>query len=513
MTASRHRFRCRPLEDLARQLLFTPPEKRMDQVRRAEQLHDQIDPGRNYPFDFINYRITGYHSEADQADPTILVGDVIQPDLRLLIDAVSRSAGLPVTEAEPAWNVEDVARKLNVSTKTISRWRQAGLRWRWVIDPQTQRPRIGFTPDAVELFLSRHRQKVERAKRFSHIDAATRQELILRARRLAGATDVSLNQVARHLARRTGRALETLRQILEKHDEDHPLDPIFRDRSRPLTRRQKRAIARALRQGQTIKALALQYDRTRSTIRRAMLEWRAMVLRRLRIRYVMSPLFEREDADAVILSAEPELAPDAGSPSESPIDSRVPTDDLPQPLRQLYAQPALPAVAARRLLLQYNYLKFKADRMRAQLNPYEPRAGDLKRIESGIRQALQLRQRLVISHLRLVHSVARRQLIDRPEVSGAVIIDLLDVGNQVLIEAVEEFDMTRGVSFDSFLAWRLQRAFALQQTDAVRARRAHRRLSGDAILRRMQEAAGRAGVVLAVTGDRDEPGAMPADPG
>ena len=55
-------FRCRAIEQLARQLLFAPPDKRIEQVARAEKLHDQIEPGVAYPFEFISYRITGYRS-------------------------------------------------------------------------------------------------------------------------------------------------------------------------------------------------------------------------------------------------------------------------------------------------------------------------------------------------------------------------------------------------------------------------------------------------------------------
>ena len=64
-------FNCQPLAELTGQLLVGPVEKRIEQIRRAERLHDLIDQDQNYPFDFINYSITGYHSESDDA---ILVG-------------------------------------------------------------------------------------------------------------------------------------------------------------------------------------------------------------------------------------------------------------------------------------------------------------------------------------------------------------------------------------------------------------------------------------------------------
>ena len=117
------------IADFARQLLFTPKSRRAEQITRAEALHDLIEPTQNYPFDFINYRITGYHSESETQDTTILVGEALLPDLRLVIEELCQSnETLPVDE--PMTDLATLAKELNVSTKTIHRWRDHGLRWR-----------------------------------------------------------------------------------------------------------------------------------------------------------------------------------------------------------------------------------------------------------------------------------------------------------------------------------------------------------------------------------------------
>ena len=121
-------FNCRALADLTRQLLVTPVKKRVEQVRRAERLYDAIDRQRNYPFDFVNFRITGYHSESEDA---LLVGEALLGDLRLLIDSLSRSMGMPRTDDEPIVTPQKLADRFNVSVKTVDRWRKLGLRWRW----------------------------------------------------------------------------------------------------------------------------------------------------------------------------------------------------------------------------------------------------------------------------------------------------------------------------------------------------------------------------------------------
>ena len=115
-------FNCEPLRELCRQLLFAPANRRMKQVKRAEELHDQIDPKRNYPFDFVNYRITGYHHQLPEE--TMLVGEAALPDLRLLIDRLSGSLTIEATADQPAESTQELAERLNVSTKTVGRWRK-----------------------------------------------------------------------------------------------------------------------------------------------------------------------------------------------------------------------------------------------------------------------------------------------------------------------------------------------------------------------------------------------------
>ena len=278
-------FRCPPLADLLRQLKFAPPDRRIEQVRRAEQLHDQIDPALSYPLEFITYRITGYRSESAAA--AVLEGAAALPDLRLLIDRLSRSAAMPADPADPVARPDELAAELGVSTRTLARWRARGLRWRWVTIPDPTAAAagvkvLGYPRSAVEAFLARHGDLVHRAARFTQLDAATRQDLLRRARRIARHRPVSFNQVAAHLARRSGRAIETIRLLLAKHDREHPGDAIFTDHTGPLDARQKRLIVRAHGMGISAIKIARRLRRTRSTIYRVLHERRGADLARRR---------------------------------------------------------------------------------------------------------------------------------------------------------------------------------------------------------------------------------------
>ena len=85
------RYRSAALRDLVQQLRFVPAARRAEQVRRAEQLHDEIDPQAVYPLDYLVYRITRYRHDHDE--DVLLVGEAVTADLRLLIDELSRSRG------------------------------------------------------------------------------------------------------------------------------------------------------------------------------------------------------------------------------------------------------------------------------------------------------------------------------------------------------------------------------------------------------------------------------------
>ena len=109
-------FRSSALSNLTRQLLYSPPEIRVQVVEHAEPLHDELDPDKNYPIDFVVYRLTD--RRVPPSESVMLVGEAIKPDLRLLIDTLSRSIEMPVDDADPGMTTSELAESLNVSVAT-----------------------------------------------------------------------------------------------------------------------------------------------------------------------------------------------------------------------------------------------------------------------------------------------------------------------------------------------------------------------------------------------------------
>ncbi|MEX0885048.1 MAG: helix-turn-helix domain-containing protein [Phycisphaeraceae bacterium] len=501
-------FRSHRLAELTRQLLHAGVERRAAQVRRAEKLHDQIDPERAYPLEFVIYRLTGYRR--DVGDNALIVGEALRPDLRLMIDALTRSITFEPEPGETHETAAALAERMGVSTKTITRWRREGLRWRWAVPAGKPRAQVVFTADAVADFVRRHPDRVARAAAFTHIDAALRGRIIERARRLAEQRDVSLNQVAQHLARRTGRALETIRQVLEKHDREHAEAPLFVDRTGPLTPHQKRLIARAHRMGMPASRLARRFGRTRSTIHRVVGQQRASAARRVELAWIELPTFRRDDADEVILrptggndgDADALHDDEAGGKgagkggAATVVKARSVPDrvlaELPEALQTLYRTPIMAPTESRSLFIRYNYLKFKAERIRQGLDRLEPRRGELDAFDACVREARAIRDTLARAHLPVVLLAARRHLLGDDEPSARQLVGLLERGQVVLIEAVDTFNPTRG-TFESFLTNRLLQRFAAETQPRDEAR-AQRRLTGEEMRDRLVRSAAAAGV-------------------
>ncbi|HIM31516.1 MAG TPA: DNA-binding protein, partial [Planctomycetes bacterium] len=212
------------------QVRFAPRDKKLEQMERAEQLIVEIDPLRVYSCDYLCFRITKYRPE--QSPNLTVSGTEARHDLRLFVEDVSDSADIRVEDvSEPVHTVEQLGKMLNVSTKTISRWREQGLvSRRFIVDG---RKRVGFLHSSVERFVNRNLDRVKRGKRFSQLTEQERDEIVDRARRLARAGG-NLSEITRQVANQMNRSVETIRYTLKQFDKKQPDLAIFPNHSGPL---------------------------------------------------------------------------------------------------------------------------------------------------------------------------------------------------------------------------------------------------------------------------------------
>jgi RNA polymerase sigma factor (sigma-70 family) len=442
----------KPMEDLARELTAGLKRLRKGYVDAAEGLLQIVEPSQDYPYEFVVYRLTGYRphgSELPRSEP--MSGKALRSDLlRLMLDICDSFELTTDDYPEPVYDAAALARRFNVSGKTIQRWRRRGLPARRLVFADGKR-RVAFRESSVRRFVQERGRQVERSAKFTQMTDAERQEIIRRAKRMARSAPCSLSDVARRLARYTGRAVETIRYTIRKHDSDHREDAVFPHLAGPLDDEEKSVIYRSFLRGTSVPVLAGRYRRTRGSIYRIVSEMRAKQLLSRPIKYVYHPQFDLPNADDVVLEAGLDsagAAPDGAAASEPP-------RNLPPYLRALYEVPLLSAEVERNLFRLYNYLKYKADQLRRKIDLNRIRTRELKEIEQLLLQANVVKNRIIRANLRLVVSIAKKH-VGGPQ----SLFELISDGNVSLMMAVEKFDYSRGNRFSTYASWAIIRNFA-----------------------------------------------------
>ena len=436
--------------DLAAELSAGLRRLRKGYVDAGESLLRIIDPSGEYPCEFVVFRLTGYRPCSMDPQARTIDGSSLQGDLQQLMLDICDSFELK-TDAYPEqiYDTSSLAMRFNVSTKTIQRWRCRGLVARRLLFSNNKR-RLAYLDSSVQWFVNnRYRRALESGK-FSQMSPTEQGDIIGRARQMADGGGVRQGDVVRRLAAQMGRAAETIRYTIRKHDAALPDQAVFPQHSPPLGQQEKMFIYHCFLRGVSATGLAKRYRRSRGSIYRIVNEMRAFQLLQRPISYVYNPQFDLPNADQVILGTKPiQRSDDAGAVSVRP------PADLPPYLRSLYEAPLLTVQQEQDLFRRYNYFKHKADKLRKRLDVNHLRSGQLKRIETLLLQANAIKNQIVRANLRLVVSIAKKH-VGGPQ----TLFELISDGNLSLMRAVEKFDYSRGFRLSTYASWAIMRNFA-----------------------------------------------------
>jgi RNA polymerase primary sigma factor len=449
-------FRHPALQELTdQQVRFAPPLRRLDQLKRAEQLLAEIDPNKQYPYQYVCFRITEYRS--DLYPDLLFSGRELHHDLGQMIAELARSMpAVPVEEvAEPVMTLEEMSRKLNVTPKTINRWRKQGLIGLPIL--LGGRRHVGFLPSLVDPFLTANQDKVQRGSRFSQLTGDEKEDILRRARRLSRVGATTLTEVSRRIARRLGRSAETVRYTIKNFDREHPDQALFPSVNGPIDPSTKHNIYSSYRRGISVEILAKQDSRTRTSMYRVLNEIRAQRLLDQPLDFIPHISFDDENMAEAIMAP----MPAAEEYDANRRAMRVPKDAPPE-LASLYEVPLLNKEQEQHLFRQLNYLKHQAWHQRqkmlttnGKINPAFSRTQDLDKIEELLDQASLVKERLIAANMRLVVSIAKRHAGQHDN-----FFELLSDGNVSLIRAVEKFDFSRGNKFSTYATWAIMKNYA-----------------------------------------------------
>ena len=211
-TAARFRTECvAALWDGTR---FADVRARGRMLADAEAFVGDITADGEYPHELVIDRVTRYRPEGMRVG-SVVSGSALLHDMTAFILRLSRRDPLPASLRGGALHAADVARALNVSARTLARFRSDGLVMHHVRDAGGP-VRVACFPDALQAFRERAAARVDRAGRTVRMGADARAELRSRAVELCAVGGrVSLHAMATRLAPVFGCSVRAARGVLE----------------------------------------------------------------------------------------------------------------------------------------------------------------------------------------------------------------------------------------------------------------------------------------------------------
>lgn len=433
-----------PMAELAHQLTLSPVRLRLKQLDAIEYLIDLVEPDKSYPYDFICNHVTDYTPRGGLQ--RTMQGEFLIEDLVQMVEDLSSASPLPAGVFRPCYTTEELAARLKVSTKTVCRWRRRGLPGRKLRYPDGT-VRMAFLHRSMVRFVVKHRDLVQRGAAFKQLTEAEKQRIIDLARSMLVQRRVRLHELSQMVAAQVGRAVETVRYTLRRYDHAHPKEALFGRNEGTLIDPSLKPIYDAVAAGEPVDRVAERFGRPTAEIRAMVHEVRVRTLLAQEIQFVYNPEFESPGADQFILNRHN---------GETARTTHIrPPKDLPPYLQDLYRQPLLTAEQERDMFRRYNYLKFRADRLRKSLDVAKADDAQVTAIESLLARAEQVKNEILRANLRLVVSIARRH-VGRASCFFEVVSD----GNLSLMRAVEKFDYARGFKFSTYASWAIMRNYA-----------------------------------------------------
>lgn len=263
--------------------------------------------------------------------------------------------------------------------------------------------------------------------------------------------------VHRRIASRLNRSLETIRYTIKRHDQEHPAEAVFPVADGRLRPENCERIYRHYQSGETVESIAKRYHRSKASIYRVILSQRAEHVMQLPIECMPNALFSRKAADRVVNQPFPGL--------DEPAKRVRRPSGLPAYLASLYEVPLLTREQEVWLFRKFNYLKYRATTLRAELDVDRPNARLMDQIDRLYGEIVEIKNRIVRANLRLVVSIAKRRVSP-----GDSFFDLVSDGNMSLIRAVEKFDYARGNKFSTYASWAIMKNYARTIPDEHRRR-------------------------------------------
>jgi sigma-70-like protein len=416
------------LERLAEELRFAPKSALLKHIGNAQTLAAVIDPEQTYPAAWVIFRVTGFRPAA--VDDDAGSGCAILESLSAFVEHLCEAAALTIEDVGPdALSPEQLCEKWGISRKSLDRARRKGL---VAIRVRTTGPArtLLFTDGAVEAYEQRARPAPSPAGR--RMTARTRGRILRRAKRYHDSLGYSANRAAQRLGPRFGFSPEAVRAAIKRSEADGAA--IFSEIGPPTPREQAFAF-RAMRRGLDPGVIASRLGRPRVTVWRAANAHRARLLHGFDLAGPAAPTFERSDAAEVLLNR----------PAVTFEKPPLLDEDLFAFMEQARAMPKPDARIEHDLALAMHFIRWRINRKLKTLPRSSHEATLLDEIETDLRLASRLKERLIAQTLPLLLGTMQKRLGHDPErLPPRSLTALSSAMLEAASRAVDRFDPTHG---------------------------------------------------------------------
>jgi len=427
-----------------------PRSQQLKQLAAADELYKIVEPDRQYPYEFICFKITGYRPKSQTAQQVISGSELLRDLPAYVLRASARLKLKADQQSEKVYSIGDLAKKFDVSKRTIERWRKRGLlAGKYIFGGGVSG--IGFTSSVVDDFAGKNVELVKKASQFEQINAETKEAIIEMAQQLGSDGGLSRTVVIKKVAGHFKRAPETVRLIIID-SEKRQRKQIFKNSRNQLDSKDIISIYNMHEAGSSIEQIAAKSNKSPGTIYRIINRKSIRTLLAAKIDYIMSDEFAQPGAEEKILA--------------SPVSVRrmprgllrktqaKPDENWEQFVEAIKKIPALNREQEVELFRRYNFLKYLAAGLVKQLSLTSSCAKAAQKAEQLLNQAERMKNLIIEANLTLVVRVAGRHA------TGSNLADLVSEGNMALIRAVEKFDYAKGFRFSTYASWVIAREFA-----------------------------------------------------
>jgi len=163
--------------------------------------------------------------------------------------------------------------------------------------------------------------------------------------------------------------------------------------------------------------------------------------------FIPNPEFSHGDAETRIMAKMPA--------DDAQLKTTRSTPGLPPYLASLFEVSLLTREQERHLFRKFNYLKYKASKLRSLLDPARAKRSVMDQIQQFYEEAVAVKNQIVRANLRLVVSIAKRYVGPHGD-----LWEMVSEGNMSLMRAVEKFDFARGNKVSTYASWAIMKNFA-----------------------------------------------------